>query len=240
MKRCARPTVLHRLRNLYIGGRSRREAVDIARLCEAVAATFANRLASAGDQPADFPSSGPESIEADETQLEIVLHNLLANAIDATDPESGDRRKIEMQGEPPTGANTDDHRGRCRSRRRSADLRATVRAVRHQQVRWHGARPRHKPHAGSRARRGNHLPFEARAWAAPGFVTCCLGLRMARVHERPGIRKIPTVFVVDDDAAVRDALSLLISLKGMRAAVFASARRFPGRIRARLARLPAH
>jgi two-component system, LuxR family, response regulator FixJ len=33
----------------------------------------------------------------------------------------------------------------------------------------------------------------------------------------------PTVFVVDDDAGVRDALSLLISLKGMRAAVFASA-----------------
>ncbi|MEO8018622.1 MAG: response regulator [Pseudomonadota bacterium] len=33
----------------------------------------------------------------------------------------------------------------------------------------------------------------------------------------------PTIFVVDDDAAVRDALSLLISLKGMRAAVFASA-----------------
>jgi RNA polymerase sigma factor (sigma-70 family) len=36
----------------------------------------------------------------------------------------------------------------------------------------------------------------------------------------------PTVFVVDDDAAVRDALSLLISLKGMRAAVFASAADF--------------
>jgi len=33
----------------------------------------------------------------------------------------------------------------------------------------------------------------------------------------------PTVFVVDDDAPVRDALSLLISLKGLRAAVFASA-----------------
>ena len=33
----------------------------------------------------------------------------------------------------------------------------------------------------------------------------------------------PTIFVVDDDAAVRDSLSLLISLKGMRAAVFASA-----------------
>jgi RNA polymerase sigma factor (sigma-70 family) len=36
----------------------------------------------------------------------------------------------------------------------------------------------------------------------------------------------PTVFVVDDDAAVRDALSLLISLKGLRAAVFSSAEDF--------------
>lgn len=36
----------------------------------------------------------------------------------------------------------------------------------------------------------------------------------------------PTVFVVDDDAAIRDALSLLISLKGFRAAVFASAEDF--------------
>jgi two-component system response regulator FixJ len=33
----------------------------------------------------------------------------------------------------------------------------------------------------------------------------------------------PTVFVVDDDAPVRDALSLLISLKGLRTSVFASA-----------------
>lgn len=36
----------------------------------------------------------------------------------------------------------------------------------------------------------------------------------------------PTVFVVDDDASVRDALSLLISLKGLRASVFASAEAF--------------
>ena len=36
----------------------------------------------------------------------------------------------------------------------------------------------------------------------------------------------PTVFVVDDDASVRDALSLLISLKGMRASVFATAADF--------------
>jgi RNA polymerase sigma factor (sigma-70 family) len=36
----------------------------------------------------------------------------------------------------------------------------------------------------------------------------------------------PTVFVVDDDASIRDALSLLISLKGLRAAVFGSAEDF--------------
>ncbi len=36
----------------------------------------------------------------------------------------------------------------------------------------------------------------------------------------------PTVFLVDDDAAIRDALSLLISLKGLRTAVFASAEDF--------------
>jgi len=35
-----------------------------------------------------------------------------------------------------------------------------------------------------------------------------------------------TVFVVDDDAAIRDALSLLISLHGLRAQVFASADSF--------------
>lgn len=36
----------------------------------------------------------------------------------------------------------------------------------------------------------------------------------------------PTVFVVDDDAGIRDALSLLISLRGLRAQVFASAEDF--------------
>jgi FixJ family two-component response regulator len=36
----------------------------------------------------------------------------------------------------------------------------------------------------------------------------------------------PTVFVVDDDASIRDALSLLISLKGLRPSVFSSAEDF--------------
>jgi FixJ family two-component response regulator len=41
----------------------------------------------------------------------------------------------------------------------------------------------------------------------------------------------PTVFLVDDDAAVRDALSLLLSLKGLRSQVFASAETFLGTYR---------
>jgi two-component system response regulator FixJ len=37
-----------------------------------------------------------------------------------------------------------------------------------------------------------------------------------------------TIYIIDDDASVRDALSLLISLKGMRARVFACAEDFLG------------
>jgi RNA polymerase sigma factor (sigma-70 family) len=41
----------------------------------------------------------------------------------------------------------------------------------------------------------------------------------------------PTVFLVDDDASVRDSLSLLLSLKGLRCQVFASAESFLGTYR---------
>ena len=40
-----------------------------------------------------------------------------------------------------------------------------------------------------------------------------------------------TVFLVDDDASVRDALSLLLSLKGMRTQLFAAAETFLGTYR---------
>ncbi len=48
-------------------------------------------------------------------------------------------------------------------------------------------------------------------------------------HDSTGLETTvtdPTVYLVDDDAAIRDALSLLISLKGLRTAVFASAEDF--------------
>jgi RNA polymerase sigma factor (sigma-70 family) len=49
---------------------------------------------------------------------------------------------------------------------------------------------------------------------------------MPQSYEGVPIMSDSTVFVVDDDASIRDALSLLISLKGLRAAVYASAEDF--------------
>ncbi len=84
--------VLHRLRNFYIAGRSRRDQVNLEELCRASAAAFAEPLARARITLEVFVSPGLPAIEADETQLRIVLHNLIANAIDATRDLPGEKR----------------------------------------------------------------------------------------------------------------------------------------------------
>jgi two-component system, LuxR family, sensor kinase FixL len=89
--------VLHRLRNLYIGGRSRRDLVNIGKLCNAVASAFADRLRAASTRLELSLAESLPDIQADETQLEIVLHNLMANAIDAAASGSGRERSIEMR-----------------------------------------------------------------------------------------------------------------------------------------------
>ncbi len=87
--------VLHRLRNFYMGGRSRRDRVNIEELCRASAAAFAEPLARSRITLEVFVDSGLPAIEADETQLRIVLHNLIANAIDAT-RDIADEKRIEL------------------------------------------------------------------------------------------------------------------------------------------------
>lgn len=89
--------VMHRLRNLYIGGRSRRELVDLHALCEAVAAGLADRLRATDTKLELIADSPLPKIEADATQLEIVLHNLVANAIDATEQSQRLDRRIEIR-----------------------------------------------------------------------------------------------------------------------------------------------
>ncbi len=89
--------VLHRLRDFYIGGRSQRESVDVAKLCATVAASFIDRLARAKIVLDVIPDPALALIEADETQMHIVLHNLVANAIDAVETVNAAQKRIEIQ-----------------------------------------------------------------------------------------------------------------------------------------------
>ena len=84
--------VLHRLRNFYIGGRSRRDRINLDELCHASAAEFTEPLARARVSLDVFVAPGLPPLEADETQLRIVLHNLIANAVDATQDLPGEKR----------------------------------------------------------------------------------------------------------------------------------------------------
>ena len=89
--------VLHRLRNFYIGGRSRRERVEPAALAHAVSAGFSDRLQRAHVALDVLADGNLPILEADETQLHIVLHNLLANAVDALERVEGAERRIEVR-----------------------------------------------------------------------------------------------------------------------------------------------
>lgn len=75
--------VLRRLRDFYRTGQAEPRPLSLAAMCDAVSLAFQERLRRAGVQftcvvPADLPL-----VAADPTQLEMVLHNLVANALDA-------------------------------------------------------------------------------------------------------------------------------------------------------------
>lgn len=88
--------VLRRMRDFYRGGAFKREAVHIPSLCSAVAAAFQDRLRGAGAQLLMHIDPAIPTIEADSIQLEIVLHNLLVNAIDALSQQPKSSRRIEL------------------------------------------------------------------------------------------------------------------------------------------------
>jgi two-component system sensor kinase FixL len=88
--------VLRRLRDFYRGGALKREVLDVGGLCTSVASAFQDRLRRAR---ARFTLNIPQPlpmIEADGTQIEIVLHNLLSNAIDAVSQVDVALRNIEV------------------------------------------------------------------------------------------------------------------------------------------------
>jgi len=88
--------VLRRLRDFYRGGTVKREDVHISALCQAMAHSFQDRLRRAGATLAIHIDSSVPSLTADATQLEIVLHNLVSNAIDALAIGEPSNRRIEL------------------------------------------------------------------------------------------------------------------------------------------------
>lgn len=91
--------VLRRLRDFYSTGQTARTSLSLAALCETVRAAFQERLRRAGVQLACSVSPDLPAVAADPTQLEIVLHNLVANAIDALAAGGGAARRIEISAE---------------------------------------------------------------------------------------------------------------------------------------------
>ncbi len=88
--------VLRRLRDFYSGGAIKREQLVLPAFCSNFAMTFQERLRRGRvELLLDVPETLP-GVETGATQLEIVLHNLLSNAIDALGEQPLDSRHIEV------------------------------------------------------------------------------------------------------------------------------------------------
>lgn len=74
--------VLRRLRDFYRGGASAAAPVDVQALVRDVLAAFADRASRLGVELQEG-IGGPWNVELDVVQLQMVLHNLVTNALDA-------------------------------------------------------------------------------------------------------------------------------------------------------------
>jgi signal transduction histidine kinase len=94
--------VLRRLREFYRGEGTRLEPTDALRVCARVAEALRDRMRRSAVEFKLRNRAGMPSVMADRTQLEIVMHNLLTNSLDAFDalPAKGSRgRRIEVTAE---------------------------------------------------------------------------------------------------------------------------------------------
>jgi two-component system sensor kinase FixL len=90
--------VLRELRDFYQGGARKSERVDIPALCATVVRAFEDRLRRANASLVVSIDPSFPKLDADATQLEIVLHNLLANALDAVSQVESAARRLELHG----------------------------------------------------------------------------------------------------------------------------------------------
>lgn len=87
--------VLRRLRDFYRSGTLKNEPVDVPSLCATVASAFQERLRRADASLGVSVDATIPQLAGDATQLEVVLHNVVANALDAV-AQSSRPRRIEL------------------------------------------------------------------------------------------------------------------------------------------------
>jgi two-component system, LuxR family, sensor kinase FixL len=94
--------VLRRLRQFYRGESARLEPTDAVAVCLQVADGLHDRMRRSGVEFELHDAGGLPRVMVDRTQLEIVLHNLLSNSLDAFDALAGRHaqpRRIEITAE---------------------------------------------------------------------------------------------------------------------------------------------
>ncbi len=94
--------VLRRLREFYRGEGARLEAIDPLALCARVADAFQDRMRRGAVEFEMRGGEGVPTVMVDRTQLEIVLHNLLTNSLDAFDTQPARKpraRRIQVTAE---------------------------------------------------------------------------------------------------------------------------------------------
>jgi signal transduction histidine kinase len=95
--------VMRRLRDFYRGGTPRTAPVDVAELVDGVRSAFADRLRRDGvELDVQVPAGLPLAC-GDRIQIEMVLHNLLGNALEATAAQPRGERRVRVTGVPACG-----------------------------------------------------------------------------------------------------------------------------------------
>lgn len=98
--------VLRRLRDFYRSGATKGEHVQLEALCRSIVSTFEERLQrNAVVLEVNVPPELP-TLHSNVTQLEIVLHNLLANAVDAVCHQPRNWRRIQLSAQRLTSTVT--------------------------------------------------------------------------------------------------------------------------------------
>lgn len=86
--------VLRRLRDFYRGGTLKHETLHVPSISEAAVGAFQERLRRLDATLLTAVDPDIPPLKGDATQLEIVLHNLIGNALDAVGQSAGERRVI--------------------------------------------------------------------------------------------------------------------------------------------------